>query len=160
MVTKPYQRSVRPPTHARLFGLDKQLFQGLIAVACWLPLASQTPSNDVPPKTIFGVYGTSGKTGDTVRVSRAAQGKIALALKLYYANGHTCALNKDGEWHGDHLLLVTEGISENEPCKLEAAFPPGRVVLKDEGQRCARVYCGTRGKLDGVSLPKKSSARK
>jgi hypothetical protein len=141
--------------------LDRQLFHGLIAVACWLPLAGQTPSTDLPPKTIFGVYGASRKTGgDSIRVTRAAQGKIALALKLYYANGHTCALNKDAEWHGDHLLLATEGISENEPCKLEAAFPSGRIVLKDEGQRCARVYCGTRGKLDGVSLPKKSSAQK
>jgi len=122
-------------------------------------VASQSPAVDAPPKTIFGLYGAAGKAGrDTIHVTPGAAGKVALALKLYYANGHTCALDKEGEWHGDRLVIVAEGLTENEPCKLEASFPAGRIVLKDEGQRCARVYCGTRGKLDAVSLPKRSSA--
>jgi hypothetical protein len=126
-------------------------------VAFWLlPLASQAPSVNVPPKTIFGLYSAAGRTGrDTVRVTPGAGGKVALDLKLHYANGHTCALAKEGEWHGDHLIIVADGLTENEPCRLEAGFPKGRIVLKDEGQRCARVYCGTRGKLDAVSLPKR-----
>ena|SRR2546421_5060414 len=127
----------------------------LIAAACWFTLAGEAP---VPPKTIFGLYGPPGKAGrDTIRVTPAARGKAALALKLYYANGHTCALNKEGEWRDDRLLIVADGLTENEPCRLEASFSQGRILLKDDGQRCARVYCGTRGKLDGVSLPKSSS---
>lgn len=147
--------------HARLFDLGKKLLFGLIAVACRLPLASQAPPQDAPPKTIFGLYGTAGKAGrDTIRITPGAAGKIALALKLYYANGHTCTMEKEGEWHGDRLVIVAEGLTESEPCKLEAGFPPGRIVLKDESQRCARVYCGSRGKLDAVSLPRRTSAHK
>jgi hypothetical protein len=132
--------------------LGKALPFGLIAVAGLLSLGGQEP-----PKTIFALY----KAGrDTIRVTPGADGKVALALKLHYANGHTCALDKEGEWQGDHLVVVAEGITENEPCKLEASFPSGRIVLKDEGQRCARVYCGTRGKLDAVSVPKTSSVHK
>jgi hypothetical protein len=37
---------------------------------------------------------------------------------------------------------------------LNVFFDKGRVRLRDEGYRCAPVYCGTRGKLDDVSLPK------
>ena len=130
-------------------------------MACLLPLGSQPPSAEPPPKTIFGVYAPAGKAGsDNIRITPGADGKVALALKLYYSNGHTCALTKEGEWHGDRLVIVAEGLVENEPCKLEASFPPGRIVLKDEDQRCARVYCGTRGKLDAVSLPKKRPAHR
>jgi hypothetical protein len=137
--------------------LSKKLLSGLIGAVCCFPLSSQAPSVDAPPKTIFGRYGRSAKAGrDTIRITPVAAGKVSFALKLYYSNGHTCALDKEGEWHGDHLLIVAEGLTENEPCRLEASFPPGRIVLKDDGQRCARVYCGTRGKLDAVSLTKSS----
>ena|SRR5690349_19641363 len=124
---------------------------GLISLANWFPIPGQSPA----PRTIFGLYG-SGRTGrDFVRVMARENGKIGLNLKLYYANGQTCALNKEGEWIGDHLVVAAEGLKENEPCKLEVFFPKGRILFKDEGQRCAQVYCGSRGKLDEVTLPRK-----
>jgi hypothetical protein len=136
----------------------------LVGCAWCLPLASLQPPESAP-KRIFGLYGPSGKSQnaggrDLIRVSRGQSGQIGVAIKLYYANGHTCELNKAGKWDTDHVLLTADGLNEIEPCKLEAYFPKGGILLKDEGQRCARVYCGTRGKLDAVSLTKKRSADK
>jgi hypothetical protein len=134
----------------------------LIGAACCFPQVSLPPSEPLP-KRIFGVYGSPSQnshTGgrDTIRVTPGQNRQVRVAIKLYYANGHTCQLDREGEWHGDHVLIVADGLNENEPCKLEAYFPEGRILLKDEGQRCAQVYCGTRGKLDAVSLIKKRSA--
>lgn len=122
----------------------------LVAVACLSLLKSQTRA----PRSIFGVYAPPAGR-DSIRITRGKNGKIGVALKLYYANGHTCQIDKPGEWHGDRVLITAEGLDQNQPCKLEASFPKGHVLLKDDGLRCAPVYCGTRGKLDGVSLPKK-----
>ena len=111
----------------------------------------------LPPKSIFGIYRRPGR--DSIRITSGDRGKVNLALKLYYANGHTCELDKPGEWKGDRILVVADGLDPNQSCKLEASFPPGRIHLSDEGQRCAQVYCGTRGKLDGVVLSKRRAAR-
>ena len=130
----------------------------LALAACFLPVAAQEPSPRLPPPSIFGIYGPASKTRrtgrDSIRVTARAQGKVNLALKLYYANGHTCQLDKQGEWQGDRLLVIADGLDPNQSCKLEASFAPGRIHLSDEGQRCAQVYCGTRGKLDGVVMSK------
>jgi hypothetical protein len=72
-----------------------RLLSGVICTACWFPLTSQ-------PQVIFGVYGSPRSGQDAIRVTRKGNGKVGLTLKLYYANGHTCQLNKDGEWHSDH----------------------------------------------------------
>ena len=137
----------------RRIALVARLLCAAIVAACGSPLGSQPAS---APKNIFGLYSAPRNSG-SVRVTPGGQGKVGLALKLYYANGHTCQLNKQGEWQGDHVLVAADGLDENEPCKLEASFPKGRILLKDPGQRCAQVYCGSRGKLDGVSLPKRNS---
>ena len=126
----------------------------LIGAACSFPLHS-LPASQSPPKSIFGRYGAPAGGSDSILVTPGRQQQVGVAIKLYYANGHTCALDKAGEWRSDHILMVADGLNENEPCKLEAYFPKGRILLKDEGQRCAQVYCGTRGKLDAVILIKR-----
>jgi hypothetical protein len=122
------------------------------------PAAS--PASTRPLQSIFGVYGRLTAGQDSIRVSEKANGKISVALKLYYSMGHTCQLTNDGEWREDHVVIVADGLDANRQCKLSLFFENGRVLLKDEGLQCAPVYCGARGKLDNVSLPKFSPNRK
>jgi hypothetical protein len=134
---------------------------GFLFVVCALssaPLVGQVSSRPLPG--IFGVYGRLTAGHDSIQVRERADGKISVALKLYYAVGHTCQLKGDGEWRGDHVTLVAPGLDATRQCKLSLFFENGRVVVKDEGLQCAPVYCGTRGKLDEVSLPKFSPSRK
>jgi hypothetical protein len=131
---------------------------GVIGVLNCLPIVSQV--TDRPSKRIFGIYGQLTPGHDSIRVTENANDKISVALKLYYSNGHTCQINQDGEWRVDHVAIVADGLDANRQCKLSLFFKNGRVVLKDEGLQCAPVYCGARGKLDNVSLPKSSSDRK
>jgi hypothetical protein len=116
---------------------------------------SQLPAT--PPRAIAGVYGQREAGSDWVRIARQRDGTFRVALKLYYANGHTCQLNHNGEWKDDHLAVVADGLNPEEPCRLNFFFSGGRILMKDEGLRCAPVYCGTRGKFDEVSLPKASA---
>jgi hypothetical protein len=122
------------------------------------PVVSQVPTR--PLQSIFGVYGRLTAGQDYIRVSEKANGRISVALKLHYSMGHTCQLNNDGEWREDHVSIVADGIDANRQCKLSLFFENDRVLLKDEGLQCAPVYCGARGKLDNVSLPKFSPNRK
>jgi hypothetical protein len=131
---------------------------GLFSLVSWLPISAQAPQT--PLKSIFGIYGLSGASHDSIRITQKGGGKIGVSVKLYYSNGHTCRLNRDGEWREDHVVVVADAIDASQPCKLNAFFEKGRIFLKDDGLQCAPVYCGTRGKLDGVSLPKLNSARK
>jgi len=130
---------------------------GTILAICLLTVAADQPA---PPKAIYGVYGSARKGHNSIRITPAASGKVNVALKLYYANGHTCTLNKEADWQSDHLVITEPGANENETCKMEASFSENRILLKDSGQRCARIYCGTRGKLDAVSLGKTGSVHK
>jgi hypothetical protein len=123
-------------------------------------LAPITQGFEGPGKSVFGVYGEAKAGHDYVRVTEKPDEKVGVSLKLYYANGHTCQLNKDGEWSGDHVAIVADGLDQSRPCRLNLFFENRHVVLKDEGFQCAPVYCGTRGKLDNASLPKLSRDRK
>jgi hypothetical protein len=69
-------------------------------------------------------------------------------------------MNMDGKWSQDHVAVVADGLDADRPCKLNLFFENRRVLLTDDGLQCAPVYCGTRGKLDKVSLPKFGSNRK
>jgi hypothetical protein len=131
---------------------------GVISTVGSLPLLCQGPT--LPPKSVFGVYGQRTAGHDAIEVIEKADGRIGVNLKLYYSNGHTCQLNKDGKWSEDHVAIVAEGLDANRACKLNLFFENGRVLLKDEGSQCAPVYCGTRGKLDDASLPKFSPKHK
>ena len=131
---------------------------GAIGALSSLSLSSQTPAR--PPQRILGVYGTPTAGHDSVRITENAAGRIGVNLKFYYSNGHTCQLNKDGEWRDDHVAIVADGLDTNRPCRLNLVFENGFVRLKDEGFQCAPVYCGTRGKLDNVRLPKAGPNRK
>ena len=131
---------------------------GVIGAMSSLPVVSQGPAG--PIKSVFGVYGRPAAGHDSIRVAEKANGRIGVDLKLYYSNGHTCQLNQDGKWSGDHVAVVAEGLDPSRPCKLNLFFENGRVLLKDEGFQCAPVYCGTRGKLDNASLPKFRPNRK
>ena len=122
---------------------------GLVVAVCMSGIAQE---GKLPPKSIMGVYRGVGR--GSIRITPGDQGKINFALKLRYANGHTCEMDKPGEWKGERLVVLADGLDPNQSCKLEARFQPGRIQLTDEGQRCAQVYCGTRGKLDGVVLSK------
>jgi hypothetical protein len=129
----------------------------IVAVSS-LPVASQAPTR--PLKSIFGIYGQPAAGRDSIQVREKANGKIGVDLKLFYANGHTCKLNKDGEWHEDHVAVVADGLDPNRPCRLNGFFDKDHILLKDDGLQCAPVYCGARGTLDNVSLPKYITARK
>jgi hypothetical protein len=131
---------------------------GIIGAIGSLPLWCQGPT--LPPKSVFGVYGQRTAGHDSIEVIEKADGRIGVNLKLYYSNGHTCQLNKDGKWSQDHVAIVAEGLDANRACRLNLFFENGRVLLKDEGSQCAPVYCGTRGKLDDASLPKFSPKHK
>jgi hypothetical protein len=117
-----------------------------------IPVESQETAR--PIKSIFGIYGQPTAGHNSIRVTEGDEGRIGVKLKLYYSNGHTCQMDKFGEWREDHVAIVAEGLDANQPCKLNLFFENGRVLMKDEGLRCTPVYCGTRGKLDNTSLPK------
>jgi hypothetical protein len=112
------------------------------------------------PQTIFGVYGQPSAGHDAIQITDKAHDRIGVSLKLYYSNGHTCQLNNDGKWSEDHVAVLAEGLDANRQCRLNLFFENGRVLLKDEGLQCAPVYCGTRGKIDGVNLPRFDPNRK
>jgi hypothetical protein len=124
---------------------------GVLAGLVSLPATCQTPA---PPQTIFGTYGQSTPGRDSIRITKKPDGKIGVDIKLYYSSGHTCSLNSDGEWRRDRVIVIAEGLEADRSCRLNVLFDKGRIRLKDEGYRCAPVYCGTRGKFDDVSLPK------
>ena len=112
------------------------------------------------PQSIFGIYGQTSAGRDSIRITDKPDGKIGVAIRLYFSGGHTCQLNKDGEWREDHLSVIAEGLDASRPCRLNGFFGNGRILLKDDAYQCAPVYCGTRGKLDNVSLPKMSAKPK
>ena len=93
---------------------------------------------------IFATYSASGR--GSIRVSPAPEGKVHIALRLIFAAGPTCKLTKAGCWQTDLIEITAQGLEADQPCKLEASFPKGAILLKDVGLRCAPVYCGTRGK--------------
>lgn len=105
-------------------------------------------------RSVFGIYGQAKAGHDSVQVVKKANDQIGVSVKLYYANGHTCQLTQDGKWSNDHVAVIAEGLDANHSCRLNLFFKNGRVLLQDEGLQCAPVYCGTRGKLDSVSLQK------
>jgi len=129
-----------------------------LGVVCSLPLLGQGIAG--PMKSVFGFYGRPTSGHDSIRVTEESNGRIGVKLKLYYSNGHTCQMNMDGKWSQDHVAVIGEGLDANRPCRLNLFFENRRVLLKDDGLLCAPVYCGTRGKLDNVSLPKFSPNRK
>lgn len=110
-------------------------------------------------KSVFGIYGQPTSGHDSIRITEKSGGRIGVNLKLYYSNGHTCQMNMDGKWNQEHVEVIADGLDANRPCKLNVFFEDRRVVLKDDGFECTPVYCGTRGKLDSVSLPKLNSKR-
>ena len=118
--------------------------------------AAANQASNRPLQSIFGIYGRLAPGQDSIGVSERPGGKIGVALKLYYSMGHTCQLTGEGEWRDDHVAVVADGLDANRPCKLNLFFENGHVLLKDEGLRCTPVYCGARGKLDNVRLPKAS----
>ena len=125
---------------------------GVISAWSSFPVICQETTR--PAKSVFGVYGQLTPGHDSIQVTEKANHRIGVKLKLYYSNGHTCHLNKDGKWNGDHVAIVAEGLDANRPCRLNLFFEKRSILLKDEDLQCAPVYCGTRGKLDKVNLPK------
>jgi hypothetical protein len=133
---------------------------GGVLLSLWTSVAATSQESTRPVKSIFGVYGQPNPGRDSIRVVEKANDLIGVSLRLYYANGHTCQLNKDGTWSRDHVAIVADGLDPNRPCRLNLFFENHRVVVKDDGLGCAPVYCGTRGKLDNASLPKFNPDRK
>jgi hypothetical protein len=122
-----------------------------LGISCGV-ITAMSQSSSAPVKSVFGTYGQPGH--DSIQVTEKPNGRIGVNLKLYFSNGHTCRLSKDGKWSEDHVAIVADGLDANRSCKLNLFFENRRVLLKDDSLQCAPVYCGTRGKLDGVSLPK------
>ncbi|MGA3028607.1 MAG: hypothetical protein ABSF98_28005 [Bryobacteraceae bacterium] len=151
--------------------MDTSLGVFLRTTASALLFVLSIPAGDVdrPPPAIFGTWvgpntNCSSASGhpcpdtapDAIRVTRQKGNKVGIAVKLHFENGQTCQLDKTGEWLHDHVVVRAGGINPGEQCELKAMFQGGGVQLSDEGQRCSRVYCGTRGTFDGVSLPRRS----
>jgi hypothetical protein len=111
------------------------------------------------PASIFGTYSKPG-TPDSIELKSAAAGKVGVAIRLVYAAGQSCQLEETGVWTDHKLIVKAGGLTENEPCVLELTFHGPQVRLKDAGLRCSKVFCGTRGTLDEVSLPKRAAATK
>src|SRR5215472_7023428 len=61
--------------------------------------APQKPAQT--PQSIFGTYGQTSAVRDSIRITEKPDGKIGVAIRLYFSGGHTCQLNKDGEWRED-----------------------------------------------------------
>ncbi len=135
-----------------------RILLSLIAALSSLPGAPQKErpksSPALSPYYIFGAYGNRTAGSDLIRVTEKSSGWIGVSVRLYYAGGHTCRLSQSGRWHEDHVAVVANGLDPNRPCRLNLFFENGAVRLEDEGRQCTPVYCGTRGKLDSVSLRK------
>jgi hypothetical protein len=144
--------------HRRARAVSVAIVAGVICASPSLFPRGQAATR--PDNSIFGIYGQPSPGHDSIHVTEKDGNRIGVNLKLYYANGHTCQLNKDGKWFQDHVAILTEGLDGNRPCRLNLFFENDRVVLKDDGFQCAPVYCGARGKLDKASLPKFRPARK
>ncbi|HUE03296.1 MAG TPA: hypothetical protein VMR62_27280 [Bryobacteraceae bacterium] len=144
-------------SHARLAG-RAGILCGVIGALSSAPVFSQAPTR--PLHSIFGVYGRLAAGQDSIRIGEKPNGRISVVLRLYYSMGHTCQVNHDGEWRKDHVAVVADGLDANRQCKLNLFFENGGVRLQDEGLQCAPVYCGSRGKLDNVNLPKFSPNHK
>jgi len=121
--------------------------------AGWAALSAAAPAS------IFGTYSKPG-TPDSIELKSAAAGKVGVAIRLVYAAGQSCQLEETGVWTDHKLIVKAGGLTENEPCVLELTFHGPQVRLKDAGLRCSKVFCGTRGTLDEVSLPKRAAATK
>jgi len=121
--------------------------------AGWAVLSAAAPA---------GIFGTYSKPGapDRIELKSAAAGTVGVAIRLVYPAGQSCQLEKTGVWTGHKVIVKAGGIDENQPCVLELTFQGAQVRLKDAGLRCSRVFCGTRGTLDEVSLPKLVSVPK
>ena len=111
------------------------------------------------PASIFGTYSKPG-TPDSIELKSAAAGKVDVAIRLVYAAGQSCQLEQTGIWTDHKLIVKADGLTEDEPCVLELTFHGAQVRLKDAGLRCSKIFCGTRGTLDEVSLPKRVAAPK
>ena len=111
------------------------------------------------PASIFGTYSKPG-VPDSIELKSAAAGQVGVAIRLVYAAGQSCQLEQVGVWQDHKLIIKADGLTEDEPCVLELTFRGRQVRLKDAGLRCSKVFCGTRGTLDEVSLPKRVAAPK
>lgn len=111
------------------------------------------------PASIFGTYSRPG-TPDSIEVKSAPAGKVGVAIRLVYAAGQSCQLEETGVWKDHKVIVQAQGLVENEPCVLELTFHGAQVRLKDAGLRCSKVFCGTRGTLDAVRLPRRVSTPK
>jgi hypothetical protein len=109
------------------------------------------------PAGIFGTYSKPGAP-DSIELKSSAAGKVGVAIRLVYAAGQSCQLEEMGVWKDHKVIVKAGGLTEDEPCVLELTFHGARVRLTDAGLRCSKVFCGTRGTLDAVSLPKRVAA--
>ena len=98
-------------------------------------------------------------TGDSVRVVPLKSGDVRVELRLTYAGGHSCSAREIGRVSGAGIEVVADSLDESHPCHLFLQPTDSEVRLKDPGGYCAAVFCGTRGTLDGVRLPRRYPAR-
>ena len=125
----------------------------ICGLAGWAVLYAAAPVN------IFGTYAKPGAP-DSIELKSAGAGKIGVAIRLVYAAGQSCQLEETGVWMDRKVVVKTGGLTDDQPCVLELTFQRGHVRLKDAGLRCSKVFCGTRGTLDAVRLPKQVAAPK
>ena len=123
------------------------------AITGWAVLLAGAPSS------VFGTYAKPG-AADRIELKPAAPGKVGVTIRLVYDAGQSCQLAETGVWKDNKVVVEAGGLTDDEPCVLEMTFHGRQVRLKDAGLRCSKVFCGTRGTLDEVSLPKRGTAAK
>jgi hypothetical protein len=143
-----------------------------MAALRWAPeMGVKLFANETPPKSIFGRYsqteplcmytGSEGEIecgGDAesyIDLQPAEGNRVAVRSELIFFNAHVCDFESVGEWVGDELRVPSE--IEDIGCVLILRFRDGQVVTDDPGGRC-KSYCGARGGLRIIELPKLSAA--
>jgi len=128
-------------------------------------LAAYKKSAIPPPAAIYGRYSGAGdcppydpkaencfdtSSTDRIDIKPSKDADARVNIRMIFDVGHTCNLDEDMFWSGDHLLFAKEHIDHpGEPYLLQLWFKDGTLTMKDIGGRTRRTYCGTRGTLDG-----------
>ena len=120
-----------------------------------------------PPAAIYGNYSLTcpksdpcKPSADAMKLTSKPDGKIGVDIRLIYAAGHSCHIDGDGQWTDNKIVLEAPGLDEKKPCRLEITMQNGKAALEDVDNRCAPVYCGTRGTFHDVSFTKAAAATK
>jgi hypothetical protein len=135
----------------------------LIFFSCIASLSYASSKAELPPQSIFGVYANrtvvcfSGETPcegpvlDYAMVIPTADKQARVDVDLNYSNGHSCHFEAGASWEDNGLTAIGDS-----DCKLRFRFNRNKLTIEDPDGNC-RSYCGARGTLNDVTLPKRGA---